>query len=193
MTLSIGRLFLRFDLSWKRLPAKADRIRTDRGNSLSDDVVSKITSRIRQADEEAALRDKLQLHRAELIAARAPIFFQDVVTRLQQNLNRLVARLDFGSTGIQTTLNQSSATSIAITRARHPFVNATVELKIAGQMILASWRKANPDPTAGVQTSSITFTLKVDADDNVIVCTSEETFFTGIELAGHLTELFFSA
>ena len=128
-------------------------------DSLAEDIKSK--------NHDAAENYGRDQHYASVIAEKGKPFFVSLLQCLQQNVDALRTRLQGDSTASETGLQTIRACEVKISRARFPWVDATVEHH--GETITLDYAKTPGIPDPQQERKTCTFAFHVTPEDVLYV------------------------
>jgi hypothetical protein len=157
--------------------------------------IDSLAEEIRQKNHQAAEEYGQSQHYAAVIAEKGKAFFVAVIQSLQQNVDALRASLQGDLTASETGVQTVRACEVKITRARFPWVDATLEHN--GDNITLDYAKTPGTPGDPNQDrKNCTFAFRVSPDDTLYVTdafAAEPADYNDPEsLARRITEVLFA-
>lgn len=135
---------------------------------MPQEWIDALAEDIKAKNHEAADNYGRQQHYAGVIADKGKPFFVSLVQSLQQNVDALRSRLQGDLTAAETGVQTIRACEVKITRARFPWVDATVEHN--GETITLDYAKTSGTPGDPEQNrKTLTYEFRVDPDDTLYI------------------------
>jgi hypothetical protein len=163
---------------------------------MPDHWIESLATQIRDKDRTAAEDFARAQHNSAVIAEKAKPFFVSLVQSLQDDINALRTALQGDLTASETGLQTLRSCEVKISRARFPWVDATLEH--VGEAIKLEYVKAPgvAEDHATLEPKSCTFTFRVTEDDAVYIAdmfsAEPANFYEPEELARRIAEMLFT-
>ena len=157
--------------------------------------IDSLAENIKQKNHEAAEDYGRNQHNAGVIAEKGKAFFVALTQALQQNVDTLRARLQGDLTASETGVQAVRACELKVTRARFPWVDATIEH--TGDHITLDYAKTPGTPGDPAQDrKTCTFAFRVAPDDTLYIADAfaaqPAEYGEPEELARRITETLFA-
>lgn len=162
---------------------------------MSQEWIESLAGEIKRKNHEAAEAYGREQHYAGVIAEKAKPFFVALVQCLQQNVDALRSQLQGDLTASETGVQTVRACEVKISRARFPWVDATLEHD--GDVIRLDYAKTAGTPGDPQQDRKTeTYAFRVAPDDTVYL---SEAFAAAAaeyrepeDLAEHIVQVLFT-
>lgn len=160
---------------------------------MDQEWIEQIAGEIKRKNQEAAENFNRSQHAAAVIAEKGKPFFVSMVQSLQQNVDSLRTKLQGDITAAETGLQTVRACEVKVTRARFPWVDATLEHH--GETITLDYAKNAGTAGDNQERKQNTYTFRVGPEDTVYVQDSfgaeHAAFWEPETLAQCITEILF--
>lgn len=162
---------------------------------MAEEWIESLAAEIKRKDHDAAEEFGRQQHYAGVIAEKAKPFFVALVQSLQQNVDSLRSQLQGDLTAAETGVQSVRACEVKITRARFPWVDATIE-HMADSIVLDYAKTAGTPGDPAQDRKSCTYAFRVAPDDSLYVAEAFSAqpaeYREPQELARSITETLFA-
>lgn len=162
---------------------------------MPEEWIASLAGEIKQKNHEAAEEYGRQQHYAGIIEDKAKPFFISVVQCLQQGVDALRSELQGDLTAAETGVQTVRACEVKISRARFPWIDATLEHSI--DVITLDYAKTAGTPGDPTQDrKNKTFAFRVAPDDTLYITDAfgpdPIKYEDPADLAQHILELLFA-
>lgn len=162
---------------------------------MAQEWIEQIAADIKRKNEQAAEDFARAQHAATVVAEKGKQFFMSMVQSLQQNVDALRAQLQGDPTASETGLQSVRACEVRLTRARFPWVEATLEHQ--GETITLDYAKtAGAAADTNQDRKQCIFAFRVTAGDTLYVqdafAAEHAEFQQPEDLARRITEILFT-
>lgn len=162
---------------------------------MAQEWIESLAVEIKRKNHEAAENYGRQQHYAAVIEEKAKPFFVSLVQCLQQNVDALRSQLQGDLTAAETGVQTVRACEVKISRARFPWVDATLEH--TGDIIKLDYAKTAGTPGDPEQNRKTeTYSFRVAPDDTLSIseafAAQPAEYREPEQLAQHIAELLFA-
>jgi hypothetical protein len=164
------------------------RIDTESRRSIVSNWIGRLKSSDEENERKTQLQKELRLHRARVISAKSPAFWERLMDCLQSDSDEM--RKAFSSDNSRQCSFTAQGTSCILRSHAHPSVTFNLKLNVEGQTLDADWVSAGRIeqhfPDSGKSPKE--FRLEVDESERIFVSLNEYIFTDPAHLAEHLVK-----
>ncbi|MDP9038246.1 MAG: hypothetical protein M3O02_03095 [Acidobacteriota bacterium] len=162
---------------------------------MAQEWIEQLAGEIKQKNQQPAEEFGRAQHAATVVAEKGKQFFVTMVQALQHNVDALRSQLQGDLTAAETGLQTVRACEVKVTRARFPWVDATIEHH--GDTITLDYAKGSGTAAEGTpERKQCTYTFRVTPEDCLYVrdafAVEHAEYDQPDSLARRITELLFT-